>query len=114
MTSVLFVNDAWYPQVKVVVRTLEYTARELGLRGIRVELVTPQDFRTVPCPTYPDVRLSFTTRRRLIDHFDCEYLHIATERPLGLLADAAAQKWAGASRPATTPGSPNRSWPGFP
>ncbi|WP_269582097.1 glycosyltransferase family 4 protein [Roseibium sp. Sym1] len=95
MTSVLFVTDAWYPQINGVVRTLEYTARELEQRNIRVEFVTPRDFRTVPCPTYPDIRLSLTTRRRLrrlIEQFDCEHLHIATEGPLGLLAGAAARK----------------------
>jgi len=95
MTSILFVTDAWYPQVNGVVRTLEYTARELALRGIRVEFLTPQDFRTVPCPTYPEIRLSLTTRRtlgRLIERHGCEHLHIATEGPLGLLAGAAARK----------------------
>jgi len=95
MTSVLFVTDAWYPQVNGVVRTLEYTARELGKRGIRVEFLTPQQFRTVPCPTYPEIRLSLATRRRvgkmIADH-GCEHLHIATEGPLGLLAGAAARK----------------------
>lgn len=95
MTSVLFVTDAWYPQVNGVVRTLEYTARELRQRGIRVELLTPQQFTTVPCPTYPEIRLSLTTRRRIgkiiADHA-CEHLHIATEGPLGLLAGAAARK----------------------
>jgi len=95
MTSILFVTDAWYPQVNGVVRTLEYTASELNRRGIRVEFLTPQDFRTVPCPTYPEIRLSLTTRGRLggiIELHDCEHLHIATEGPLGLLAGAAARK----------------------
>ncbi|ASP32832.1 glycosyltransferase family 1 protein [Labrenzia sp. VG12] len=95
MTSVLFVTDAWYPQINGVVRTLEYTARELTRRGIRSEFLTPQAFRTVPCPTYPEIRLSLTRRRTLMRHIEdsaCEHLHIATEGPLGLLAASAARK----------------------
>ncbi|KZM50024.1 glycosyltransferase family 1 protein [Labrenzia sp. OB1] len=95
MKSVLFVTDAWYPQINGVVRTLEYTARELRTRGLRVEFITPREFRTVPCPTYPDIRLSLTTGRtvrRLIRDYGCGHVHIATEGPLGLLAAAAAKK----------------------
>lgn len=89
MKSVLFVTDAWYPQINGVVRTLEYTARELERRGVRVEFMTPKGFRTIPCPTYPEIRLSLTTRRRVrqvLRDFGCEHVHIATEGPLGLLA----------------------------
>jgi glycosyltransferase involved in cell wall biosynthesis len=95
MNSVLFVTDAWYPQVNGVVRTLEYTARELRRRGVRVEFLTPQPFRTVPIPTYPDIRLALTTDRtvrRMIDAFACDHMHIATEGPLGLKAAAIARR----------------------
>lgn len=95
MKSVLFVTDAWYPQVNGVVRTLEHTAAELERRGIEVKYITPQGFRTLPCPTYPEIRLSITTRRILramIREKDCDRIHIATEGPLGLLAAAAAKK----------------------
>ncbi|MGO1119232.1 glycosyltransferase family 4 protein [Rhodovibrionaceae bacterium A322] len=95
MTSVLFVTDAWRPQVNGVVRTLEHTAEELVRMGVRVEVLSPQEFRTVPCPTYPEIRLSLTHRKAIqkrIVEFDCEHLHIATEGPLGLLAGAAARK----------------------
>jgi hypothetical protein len=52
--KILLVTDAWEPQVNGVVRTLKTTARELRLMGHDVQLLTPRDFRTVPCPTYPD------------------------------------------------------------
>lgn len=51
--KIMIVTDAWEPQVNGVVRTLKSTARELTALGHRVELLTPLEFRTVPCPTYP-------------------------------------------------------------
>lgn len=89
MKSLLIVTDAWHPQVNGVVRSIERTAVELERLGVRVEVLSPADYPTLPCPTYPEIRLSLTTpgavRRRLAD-LDCEHLHIATEGPLGLLA----------------------------
>jgi len=95
MTSILIVTDAWLPQVNGVVRSLEWTARELKKMGVRVEFLSPQEFVTIPCPTYPDIRLSLTHRRavqRRMAAYDCEHLHIATEGPLGLLAASAARR----------------------
>lgn len=95
MTSVLIVTDAWHPQVNGVVRSLERTAEELQRMGVRVEFLTPQLFRTLPCPTYPEIRLSLTTRgrvARIMRQFSCDHLHIATEGPLGILARSVALK----------------------
>ncbi len=87
--KIMIVTDAWEPQVNGVVRTLKSTARELTELGHRVELLTPLEFRTIPCPTYPEIRLSLLPYRRLrerIDEFAPDALHIATEGPLGLAA----------------------------
>ncbi|MFN4010416.1 MAG: glycosyltransferase family 4 protein [Pannonibacter sp.] len=95
MTSVLIVTDAWHPQINGVVRSLERTAEELQRMGVRVEFLTPNLFRTLPCPTYPEIRLSLTTPgrvRSLMRKFNCDHLHIATEGPLGILARRAALK----------------------
>jgi glycosyltransferase involved in cell wall biosynthesis len=87
--KIMIVTDAWKPQVNGVVRTLQTTARELHGMGHTVEFLTPLEFATLPCPTYPDIRLSLfaggKVRRRLSD-FDPDALHIATEGPLGLAA----------------------------
>ena len=56
--KIALVTDAWEPQVNGVVRTLKNTARELQLLGHTVQMITPLEFRTLPCPTYPDIRLS--------------------------------------------------------
>ncbi|AIO32975.1 glycosyltransferase family 4 protein [Burkholderia pseudomultivorans] len=87
--KIMIVTDAWEPQVNGVVRTLKSTSRELAALGHRVELLTPLEFRTVPCPTYPEIRLSILPYRKLrarIDAFGPDALHIATEGPLGLAA----------------------------
>lgn len=97
MTSILIVTDAWHPQINGVVRSLERTADELVKMGVRVEFLTPQAFRTLPCPTYPEIRLSLTYTgmvRRMIREFGCDHLHIATEGPLGMMAASAARKMA--------------------
>jgi len=93
--KILIVTEAWNPQINGVVRTLKMTSRELGKLGHTVELLTPQGFRSIPCPTYPDIRLSITTPAevaRRIDEFGPDCLHIATEGPLGWMARAVARR----------------------
>ncbi|MCC7547379.1 MAG: glycosyltransferase family 1 protein [Burkholderiales bacterium] len=93
--KILIVTDAWEPQVNGVVRTLKSTRRELEARGHQVDILTPLEFRTLPCPTYPDIRLSLfpgAKLRRRIRDFAPDALHIATEGPLGLAARAYAMR----------------------
>ena len=87
--KILLVTDAWEPQVNGVVRTLKTTARELTAMGHEVRFLTPLEFRTLPCPTYPEIRLSLFAGARVsarIREFDPDVLHIATEGPLGMAA----------------------------
>lgn len=87
--SLLIVSDAWKPQVNGVVRTLEALARELGKRGQEVTFLTPDRSRSMPCPTYPEIRLALTIPsrvRRAIERMAPDDIHIATEGPLGLMA----------------------------
>jgi glycosyltransferase involved in cell wall biosynthesis len=79
-------TDAWFPQVNGVVRTLSATVTELDRRGYEVELVTPQRFLTVPMPGYSAIRLAMAPRfnlRRMLDRFEPDVVHIATEGPIG-------------------------------
>ncbi len=88
---IALVTDAWAPQVNGVVRTLSALAEGLTAAGYEVLAVTPNLFRTVPCPTDPTIRLALVSRRRvarLLDTFAPEAIHIATEGPLGLAARA--------------------------
>ncbi|GAB6054494.1 glycosyltransferase family 1 protein [Magnetospira thiophila] len=86
---IFIVSDAWYPQVNGVVRTLDSLGQMLRLRGREVHFLTPDSFRTVPCPTYPEIRLAiFPGRqvRRVLEAARPCAIHIATEGPLGLAA----------------------------
>jgi glycosyltransferase involved in cell wall biosynthesis len=88
---IALVTDAWAPQVNGVVRTLSILAEGLGGVGHEVSTVTPDLFRTVPCPTDPTIRLAIGARRsvhRSLDTFAPDAIHIATEGPLGLAARA--------------------------
>ncbi len=49
-------------------------------------MLTPDLFRTLPCPSYPEIRLALCRPRALagiIDEFAPTAIHIATEGPLG-------------------------------
>ncbi|MBW3567252.1 MAG: glycosyltransferase family 1 protein [Proteobacteria bacterium] len=88
---IVIVTDAWHPQVNGVVRTLETTANHLRDWGHDVTFLTPSLFRTIPLPTYPDIRLSLFPRRkmfRLLNDAGADAVHIATEGPLGWAARA--------------------------
>ncbi len=82
-------TDAWTPQVNGVVRTLQAVTAELIAMGHEVCVVAPDQFRTLPCPSYPEIRLALTGRAgvgRRIAEFGAEAIHIATEGPIGLAA----------------------------
>jgi glycosyltransferase involved in cell wall biosynthesis len=86
---IVILTDAWYPQVNGVVRTYETTISHLASHGHEVNLITPQMFRSVPCPTYPEIRLALFVGgkvARLIEAAQPACVHIATEGPLGLAA----------------------------
>jgi len=92
MTRITIVTDAWHPQVNGVVRSIENTNAELVRLGASIAMVTPDLFRTMPCPTYPEIRLAlagYRTVAREIEKSQPSYVHIATEGPLGLKA----RKW---------------------
>jgi glycosyltransferase involved in cell wall biosynthesis len=83
------VTDAWAPQVNGVVRTLSTTVGMLRARGADVRVVSPDQFRSVPMPSYPEIRLALAragTVGRMIEAHGANAVHIATEGPLGLAA----------------------------
>ena len=87
--TLAIVTDAWTPQVNGVVNTLQRTRDELTGLGYRVILLTPTDHRTVPCPSYPEIRMALRPSgllTRQLDGLRPEHIHIATEGPLGLAA----------------------------
>lgn len=87
--KIVIATDAWDPYVCGVVTTLKRMVAGLGDRGHEVLVVEPGMFRTVPCPTYPDIPLSVLPGRRLsamFDEFGPEAVMVPTEGPIGLAA----------------------------
>jgi len=83
------VSDAWRPQVNGVARTLAALHNGLTAAGHEVIPLTPDLFRTVPCPTDGEVRLAIGARprlTRLLEALMPDAIHIATEGPLGSAA----------------------------
>lgn len=94
-SRLLIISDAWEPQVNGVVRTLRVTADELRAMGKIVEVIGPERFHTMPMPSYPEIRLALFPGRklaRMIENFQPDALHIATEGPLGMAARAYARR----------------------
>jgi glycosyltransferase involved in cell wall biosynthesis len=90
--KIALVSDAWAPQVNGVVRTLMTTVEMLRAHGHEVEPLTPDQFRTVPCPSYPEIRLALGCGRAVAAKLAAlapDAIHIATEGPLGW----AARRW---------------------
>jgi glycosyltransferase involved in cell wall biosynthesis len=86
---IAIVSDAWRPQINGVVRTLETIARLLQAEGHEVEVFGPDRFRTLPCPTYPEIRLSLFPAARLshmLKLYAPDAIHLVTEGPLGWAA----------------------------
>ena len=86
---IAIVTDAWFPQVNGVVRTLSSTALMLRDWGHDVTTLSPDGYRSLPCPTYPEIRLALARPGAVASRLRAlapEAIHIATEGPLGLAA----------------------------
>lgn len=89
---IAIVTDAWLPQVNGVVRTLQMMQSELQKNGHQVKIVSPDLYGSIPCPTYPEIRLALvrsTVIGEAVASFRPDAVHLATEGPLCL----AARRW---------------------
>lgn len=86
---ILVATDAYAPQVNGVVRTYSRLSEEVGALGVQISFISPGEFHTLPCPTYPEIRLAVQGRRHLARRIDTvrpDAIHIATEGPVGWMA----------------------------
>jgi len=93
---ILLATDAWTPQVNGVVRTLAHTVAECRAMGHEVDVVSPDQFKTFPLPTYPEIKLAMGAYEPVQDRFksfEPEAIHIATEGPIGLAARRICMDW---------------------
>lgn len=87
--SIAIVTDAWHPQTNGVVRTLSTTCEVLRGWGHQVTVISPEEYPSVPAPTYPEIRLALTAPGavgRRLARIAPDAVHIATEGPLGFAA----------------------------
>jgi glycosyltransferase involved in cell wall biosynthesis len=79
------VTDAWKPQTNGVVNTLVKLIRSLEAKGTEVLVVSPDAHRTVPLPSYPEIRIAYDPWKAVprIRSFAPDAIHVATEGPLG-------------------------------
>lgn len=83
---VLIATDAWRPQVNGVVRSLERMVAAAPDFGVTACVLSPEGFRQIGLPSYPEIRIALATRKALaarIAEFAPDHIHIATEGPLG-------------------------------
>jgi len=62
------------------------TVEHMRRSGHDVEVIEPGRFWTMPCPTYPEIRLALGCGRavaRLLDKIQPDRIHISTEGPIG-------------------------------
>lgn len=93
---ILLATDAWEPQVNGVVRTLTRTVAECRAMGHEVEVISPDQFKTLPMPTYPEIKLAINAYEPIQERFKAfepEAIHIATEGPIGLAARRICVEW---------------------
>ena len=63
--NISIITDAWHPQINGVVHTLNKTKDLLEKRGHKVKIISPNLFKTIPCPTYPEIRLALLPSRKI-------------------------------------------------
>ncbi|MEL7481938.1 MAG: glycosyltransferase, partial [Pseudomonadota bacterium] len=93
---IMLITDAWEPQVNGVVRTMKRVIAECEEMGHEWNIISPADgFRTIPLPTYSEIRLALGAKRTIEERFDTfepDAIHIATEGTLGMAARAMCLK----------------------
>lgn len=89
MKKIVIVTDTWTPDINGVVTSIVHQKEQLESRGFAVRVIHPREFHTIPIPFYPEMRLALVSRRKLgkiLSDEHPDYVHIATEGTLGLVA----------------------------
>lgn len=110
--TIAIATDAWFLQVNRVARTPSRTKKESESRGFRIEVISLEGYRSVPCLTNPEIRLllfALRSAKKRLTHLKPDAVHIAKEGPLGLTRGAGVQVITYSLRSATSPDFWNRS-----
>jgi glycosyltransferase involved in cell wall biosynthesis len=85
--TILIITDNLKDQINGVVTTYKNIEAMAILDGYRVVYITPGDFRHFDCPGYNEVKIAYPRKMgKKIEEIGADYIHIATEGPIGLSA----------------------------
>ena len=87
--TILIVTDNLSEQINGVVTTYKNIEAHAVRDNYRVVYLDPGRFRYVDCPGYNEVKITLTRKRtvgKIFEEINPDYIHIATEGPLGLCA----------------------------
>jgi glycosyltransferase involved in cell wall biosynthesis len=85
--TILIITDNLPEQINGVVTTYKNIEACAVLDGYRVVYITPRDFRYFDCPGYNEVKIAYPRAMgKKIEEVGADYIHIATEGPIGLSA----------------------------
>jgi glycosyltransferase involved in cell wall biosynthesis len=84
---ILIITDNLKDQINGVVTTFQNLEQQAYKNGYRIKFIDPSQFPHCGAPGYPEVKLSWPRKiGRLIRSENPNYIHIATEGPIGLSA----------------------------
>ena len=85
--TILIITDNLPEQINGVVTTYKNIEACAVLDGYHVVYITPGDFRYFDCPGYNEVKIAYPRAvGKKIEEVGADYIHIATEGPVGLCA----------------------------
>ena len=85
--KILIVTDNLRDQINGVVTTFKNLEDHAGRDGFDIVYLNPGQFSYIDAPGYPEVKLSWPrSMGQKIEAISADYIHIATEGPLGLAA----------------------------
>jgi len=85
--TILIITDNLPEQINGVVTTYKNIEACALLDGYSVVYITPRDFRHFDCPGYNQVKIAYPWQiGKKIETVGADYIHIATEGPVGLCA----------------------------
>jgi len=87
--KILIITDNLPDQINGVVTTYKNIETCAVLDGYHVDYIDPGRFRYINCPRYHEVKIAYPRNLgKKIEEISPDYIHIATEGPLGLWARA--------------------------
>lgn len=95
MKKLLLITDGWHPQVSGMVTALEKITKLIKKRGFSVTVVHPGLCQNVPMPLNREYRMGLFPKKLIEQKIEKEkpdYIHIASEGPIGFTARLICQK----------------------